>query len=374
MPIFLNHCGVSKMLPASADAARAQIDLQAQKGSLMFQDWVEPLNDFKAGGAMLLGTTPDNVSYVKNTSEGLSLLAAGYPLQPGDEIVSYDLEYPANHYPWKVQEGRGAKLVLIQNRTHAELCGGLIEGPGGFRFEDVESKVTSKTKIIALSHVQFTSGFAFDLKRMGEFCKSRNIDLIVDCAQSLGSLEIYPEQMNIAAIAASGWKWLMGPVGTGVMYTSPALREKIKIIFAGADLMVQGADYLNHTWNPHTDARKFEYSTHDFVGTSALAASFKSANAFGIKRIQERGRELQAKFLSRIDQEKYKPLLFSSENRSGIISLVPAGRLNAEEVGKQMAVQGIVVAPRAGFVRIAPHYTNTDAEVISAADALNELS
>ncbi|MBL8018362.1 MAG: aminotransferase class V-fold PLP-dependent enzyme [Leptospirales bacterium] len=373
MSIFLNHCGVSRMLPAAAEAASTQIRLQAEKGSLMFQDWVEPLNHFKTQGATLLGTTPDNVSYVRNTSEGLSLLASGYPLQPGDEILSYVHEYPANHYPWKIQEGRGARLVLIQNRSHGELCGGSLAGPGGFRFEDIESKVTDRTRIVALSHVQFTSGFAFELKRVGDFCKARNIDLIVDCAQSLGALEIIPEQMNIAALAASGWKWLMGPVGTGLMYTAPGFRERIKIVFAGADLMVQGMDYLNHTWNPHTDARKFEYSTHDFVGTAALAASMKSANEFGIKRIQEVGRKLRDLFLSRLDQSKYSPLIFAAENQSGIISLVPGGALQADEVGRKLAAQGIVVAPRAGFVRIAPHYTNSEADIVVASDALNAI-
>jgi hypothetical protein len=186
--IFLNHCGVSRMHKSARDAAVAQLDLQAEKGALMFADFRDPVDLFREAGGRLLETSAANVSYVRNTSEGLGLLAAGYPVKPGDEIISYEHEYPANHYPWRLMEKRGAKLVLVPNSSYGRLTGktGIPDGPCGFSMEDLESRITPNTRIIALSHVQFPSGFAADLALLGKICRERGIDLIVDAAQSLG--------------------------------------------------------------------------------------------------------------------------------------------------------------------------------------------
>jgi len=362
------------MLAVSAEAAHHQIQLQADLGALMFQSWTEPRDDLKTNLAALLGTVAPNISYMKNASEGLGLIAAGYPLSKGDQILTYVHEYPANYYPWRLQEARGAELVLIQNVTYSSLCGGKdLEGPCGFRIEEIEKSITPRTRIIALSHVQFTSGFACDLESLAKICRERGIDLVLDCAQSLGSLPIYPDELGVAAICSSGWKWLMGPVGTGIMYTSPAFREKIEIKMAGADLMRQGMDYLDHSWNPHSDGRKFEYSTHDFIGCAALAASCAAASAIGIETIARKIQSLHAVFLENLDRSHFHPLVFSEKNRSGILSLRPVS-MNAEAVGKSMAAEGFVVSPRAGFVRVAPHYTNDREQMIQAAYAMNRIA
>jgi selenocysteine lyase/cysteine desulfurase len=373
--IFLNHCGISRMLPAAATAAMHQISLQAEKGALMFRGWTDPVLGVKAHAARLLDTESTNISYVKHTSEGLGLISAGYPFEPGDEIISYVHEYPSNHYPWRLAEKRGAKLILVPNRTFGELANspGFPQTPCGFSLEDLENRITSRTRIIAVSHVQFPSGFACDIAKLGEIAKKRNIDLILDCAQSLGAMPIYPEKMNIAAIASSGWKWLRGPVGTGLLYTSAAFRDKISVVMAGADLMKQGMDYLDHAWNPYSDARKFEYSTHDFSGSAAISVCLEAAVAEGIESIFGKIQNLHSAFLDALDQKKMMPLLYARENRSGILSLIPANGKTADENAAVLADQGIVVSPRHGFIRIAPHHDNSVEDVVQAARALSAV-
>lgn len=360
------------MHSAARDAAAAQLNLQAEKGALMFQNFTDPVDDCRAAAARLLGTTAANMSYVRNTSEGLGLIAMGYPIVPGDEIISYVHEYPANHYPWRLMEMRGAKLVLVQNRSYKELTGksGVPDGPCGFSLEDIEKQITPRTRIIAVSHVQFPSGFAADLALLGRICRERGIDLLIDAAQSLGSLHLRPEELGVQALASSGWKWLMGPVGTGILYTEQKFREKIEITMAGADLMQQGMDYLNHNWNPFLDGRKFQYSTHDFSGPAALAVMMNAAADRGTANVQALIFELQDAFLEALDQDRFKPLLFSGANRSGILSLVPV-KGDADQIARDLTAKGIVVSPRAGFIRIGAQYVNTKEEMKTAADALN---
>ncbi len=135
---------------------------------------------------------------------------------------------------------------------------------------ELEKKVSPKTRIIALSHVQFTSGYTADLQKLGSFCKERNIDLVIDGAQSVGCLPLYPEECNVAAVAVSSWKWLMGPFGAGLLYTSAEFRKKIEVTMVGSSSMQQGLEYLDHSWNPHVDGRKFEYSTLSWEHLAAL--------------------------------------------------------------------------------------------------------
>src|SRR5207302_970015 len=156
-------------------------------------------------------------------------------------------------------ERRGVKLVLLPDR---DITGRAPAGrPVAWTMEDLQQRVTPRTKIVALSHVQFASGFAADLKALADFCRDQDIDLVLDAAQSLGCLPIYPEELGIAAVVSSGWKWLMGPIGTGLMYTSASFRQKLDLVMVGAETMRQGTDYLNHDWNPHASAKCFEYST-----------------------------------------------------------------------------------------------------------------
>jgi len=237
---------------------------------------------------------------------------------------------------------------------------------------DLEEMVTGRTKIVAVSHVQFTSGFAAELATLGDFCHARGIDLVVDAAQSLGCLPVYPEECHVAAIAASGWKWLLGPVGTGLLYTSEAFRAKLGTVMVGADLMMQGSDYLNHSWQPHTTGRRFEYSTSPISLAAALEACVSGPPlTYGPEQIRAEALRLQDLALASLDRSRYTPLVLPDENRSGILSLSCAD--DPEAIVKALVSQGVVCTARAGYLRLAPHFYNADEEVEKALSLLNAV-
>ena len=369
--IFLSHCSVSRLLP---DAARAICKFnmdQSEFGFRMFHAYGNVLDGLHKSASEIMKTKPDNVSFLTNTSEGLNIIANGYPFQNGDSIISFIHEYPSNHYPWALQSRRGVKLDLIQNHIPCDISTELKKDmPCRFSVDDIEKLITKKTRIIALSHVQFTSGFAADLKLIGEICRHNGIDLIVDAAQSLGSMPLYPEAFGIAAIAASGWKWMMGPIGTGLLYTSPEFREKISHTMAGADLMEQGQDYLNHSWSPLEDGRRFEYSTRPLSHAYGLNFALQNILQHSQENIFQELIRLQDIFLAGIDRNKYTPVEFKN-NRSGILSIIP--RIGTENVTAKAAEKNLMVTERGGYLRIAPHFYNTDVEMQSAVEILNSI-
>jgi selenocysteine lyase/cysteine desulfurase len=237
----------------------------------------------------------------------------------------------------------------------------------------LEALVTERTRIVALSHVQFTSGFAADLAGLGAFCRERGIDLVVDVAQSLGCLPVYPEEWGVSAVAASGWKWLLGPLGCGLLYTSAAFREKLTPVVVGADIVTQGLDYLDHTWRPHRDGRLFEYSTcqesYALALTCCLRDLFLAASPEAVRAEVFR---LQDGFLAALDTERFRPVRFLERHRSGILALAPAGD-PPERLEAGLRRSGVVTTVRGGYLRIAPHFYNDDTEMVRAAETLNAL-
>ena len=367
---YLANCGSAPLYGRSAEEIVSFSNARTQTGARPVDAYGRILSSLRGSLGGLTGAAPENFSFMKNTAEAMSLIAGGYPLSEGDEIISYVHEYPSNHYPWLVQQRRGARLVLLDDTDPA---GDLAPGrPRGWSMDDLERATTDRTRLVAVSHVQFTSGYAANLAEVGEFCHQRGIDLVVDVAQSLGALPVRPEEWHVSAMAGSGWKWLLGPVGSGIMYTSPEFRAKLDMVLTGANIVAQGTDYLDHTWNLLEDGRRFEYSTVQLSYAAALGRSVSDLFCkYAPQDVRDEIFRLQDVFLSRVDTKRYRPVLFAPEHRSGILAIVTEGDL--AEIVTALAAGGICVSARGGYLRIAPHFYNDDDEMIRAADALNSL-
>jgi selenocysteine lyase/cysteine desulfurase len=370
MKDFFSHCAISPLTPAGLQASKYYLEDQAAHGMTNFMGYyLESQEAFKKTFGRLLKTSTDNLAYVKNTSEALSMIANGYRFNPGDEVVSFIHEYPANHYPWRILERKGVRLKLIPNRpfNHPNTQ----DKVGYFTVDDVEKLITSKTRMVALSHVQFTSGFAIDLAEIGKLCRSYGIDLIIDAAQSMGCLPLYPEEFGISAIAAAGWKWLMGPFGSGVFYTSPSLREKLDPVLIGAETMEQGFEYLNHEWTPHQTAKRFEYSSSSVALSAGLRASVESVHLSqpSMESIRDQVIDLQNHFLKYLNHSHIVPLIHEASHRSGILSLAVA---DPKDLVQYLAKNEIICTPRNGFVRIAPFVHQTNQQMEHLAEIINQ--
>lgn len=366
--VFLSHCGIAPLY-GPALARQNEIALEhSRTGALVFSKYDAILDRLRQASAELLCTSPDNLAFVKNTTEGIALIANGYPFEPGDQVISYVHEYPANHYPWKRQEQRGVELVLLPDR---DITGNAPPGrPVAWTMRDLEERVTPRTRIVALSHVQFASGFTADLEVLANLCASRGIDLVLDAAQSLGALPIDVEKLKIAAVVSSGWKWLIGPIGCGLLHTSPALRQKLELTMVGAESMQQGTDYLDHTWNPFASAKVFEYSTSPITLAAALECCVRELPLrYGVQAIAAEIARLQDIFLAALDRDRFRPVFAPGQQRSTIVSLIAPGDANI--VRKALLRENVICTERGGYLRIAPHCYNTEEEMERAARLLN---
>jgi len=367
--IFLAHCSISPVYSGAEKSMISFVEKMSRSGIAALPEFFPLMNEFRQNVGKLLKTSSANISYVHNTAEALCMIANGYPFSPGDQIISYIHEYPSNHYPWVLQKKRDVELVLLSDAVTSEEYQD-IQKPRGWSMEELASKVTDQTRVVAISHVQFTSGYAADLEELGAFCQERNIDLIVDCAQSLGCLPVYPEKYKISAVAASCWKWLLGPMGSGLLFTSEEFRDKIGQTMAGPGTMMQGLNYLDHSWSPHRDGRKFEYSTLPWDHVAAMNTVVKEVFLkYPMEEIRDEVFRLQDLLLAELDREKLKILIFGAKNRSGIIAAEPIR--DCREIVNELGKKGVVISAPVGYLRFAPHFYNDDKQIVDALAKVN---
>lgn len=346
--IHLNHCGVSALNPRAVVAI--------QEGAQDFSDWHEPFS--LAGGAVvrvreaaahLLRVRPETVAFIPNSAHGLNVIAHGLRLKEGDEIISYHSEYPSNHFPWAAQRRRGVRFVTFEGRTE-EGCA------HSFSVDDVVAALTPKTKVLAVSHVQFTSGFKADLAALGQLCRERGIWFVVDAAQSVGAVPLHPEAVGADAVVASGWKWLRGPIGSGFLYVSKRIQDALDDVWVGPDMMAQGEDYLNHSWQPLPDARRFHFSTLPVFSTVGFAAVLEEhQRAGGDEVVWRELQERQRYFLEGLSRLGLQPISLPEGRRGGILSFSPSGGA-FDGIVEQLGKRRVVCSSRGGYLRFAPHF------------------
>jgi cysteine desulfurase/selenocysteine lyase len=224
---FFNHAGVSPLPKVAGEAMRAYT-VQAQDGAYLGSTWYADIEKLRQSTATLMNADRDEVAFVKNTSEGISIVAQGIDWQWGDKIVSTNVEYPANVYPWMEQvRSHGVKLEQVPEEDDGH----------GRRFVSVEKIIEAardpKCRLIALSHVEYASGQRLDLAPIGKFCRENGKLCSVDAIQSLGVLPIDVKAMNIDYLSADGHKWLLGPEGAGIFYCRRELIERTRPVLIG---------------------------------------------------------------------------------------------------------------------------------------------
>jgi selenocysteine lyase/cysteine desulfurase len=361
---FFNHAGVSPLPRDATDALRIYA-AQAEAGAYLGAAWYADIEKLRQESAALLHCHRDEIAFVKNTSEGISIVASGIDWQWGDRIVTSNVEYPANVYPWmEVSRNRGVKLVMVEEE----------DGPEGTRHIPIEKVLKAaaepRTRLVTLSHVEFASGQRHDLARIGQFCSERNILFCVDAIQSLGVLPVNVSDMFIDFLSADGHKWLLGPEGAGVFYCRRGLIEHIRPLMVGWMNVVDAQNFGNYEYTLRPDAGRFECGSHNVGGLLALRASLQLIQAVGIDQISLRVKALGDLLIAGLKKKGYRvisPRL--GESWSGIVSFA-SPTISHEKIFQELRTKRIEIALREGRLRCSPHFYNTEAQVQQLLDAL----
>lgn len=311
-----------------------------------------------------LGVSAQEICYTRNTTEGLSLVAEGFPWQSGDSVVVPADEYPTNLHPWRHLGSRGVSVREV------EAAGNRIP------LERVEAAIDSRTRMVSISQVQYGTGFRADLAELGKLCERRGLFLMVDAIQGLGPFSLRPKDLGVHGVACGGSKWLMGPQGIGFLYLDAAWRDRVRPTSVGWH-SVEEPFRFRHEFPPLVaSSKRYEGGTINPGLVSALGHSvafLRQANpGQWLHRIRSLT-DLIIRELESLDLEIVSPR--EEGAWSGIVAARIPG-LAAEgypEVLKRLRDCGVTANYRMGNLRFSPHGYNNEGDIDRMREALRAV-
>ncbi len=354
--IYLNHAAVAPLPLRSGDAVKAFVDEYVHLGTKNYLAWADHADQLHTDLAKFINATPDEIALLKNTSEGISVVAMGFPWEPGDTVLSSDEEFPSNRIPWQALANKGVNFKEIRLRQ-----------PGKSPEQALIDAMDDSTRMLAISAVQYGSGLRLDLEILGKACKKRNIAFCVDAIQMLGAFPVDVEAANIDFMMADSHKWLLGPEGIALFYCRKDSQSMINLFQYGWHMVDNYGDFNDTNWMPADSARRFESGTPNILGIQAFAASLSLINEIGIENIEHRILHHTQYMHEIIDKSDNLEAIYTdnASMMSGIVTFrhktCPASRLF-----RYLREQDIMCAERGGGVRFSPHVYNTDKEIASA--------
>jgi selenocysteine lyase/cysteine desulfurase len=357
--IFFDHARVAPLPRRVEKAACAFVKDASENGTVNYADWLSRADRVREQFARLIHAENDEVAFVKNTTEGISMVANGLDWKAGDNVVIPDVEFPSNVYPWMNLQRLGVETRFVR----------AIDGR--VLFDDIVSRVDARTRIISVSSVEFSSGFRNDLNKIGAFCRERNILFFVDAIQSLGVLPMDVKGDCIDFLAADGHKWLLSVEGLGGFYISRRVMDRVRPVTVGWSSVVGYDDFMNYDFTLRPGARRFEEGSANALSIHAFGAALSLFEEIGIETIESRVMELGVQILAGLKRRKIK--IFSSvqkEERSGIVSFVLDA--DPDKFSAFMESGGVTLTVRGRLARLSPHFYNTSHEVERFFELLDE--
>jgi len=352
--IYLNHAAVSPLSRRAADAMKNLADDCLNFGSLHYDQWLAAYEGVRVAAARLIGSKATEIALVKNTSEGIATVAIGLDWRPGDRIVAFREEFPANYFPWKRLEEKGVAVTWLSV---------------GDPLDRIDA-ATRGARLLSISFVQFLSGYRAPIQAIGEICHRNRCIYMVDAIQGLGVFPLHVRNSHIDALAADGHKWLMGTEGCGLLYISEALQEQCDPVEFGWTNVAGYNDYASRSLDLRPDAGRYECGTLNTIGCFGLRAALELILEVDPGEIAPIVQNLGDRIADGVKSRGYELLgTRSAETGAGIVSFRKPG-LEAADIVRRLSTAGITAAPRAGWVRTSPHFYISPSDIDQFLEAL----
>jgi cysteine desulfurase/selenocysteine lyase len=343
---YLDHASMGPLSRPVIEAQRAFLDVHAELGSEAGPRFRQAREQLRGSMAAFIGADPDEIALTKNTPEGLCIVAGGLGWRAGDSVVTTDLEFPANMYPWLNLREKGVEVRIVPS------VGGRLPT------EHLIEAVDASTRLLAISFVQFSTGFRCDLAALAEFCRPRGVYLVTDAIQAAGALPIDVRELGVDFLACASHKWLLGPFAMGWFYCRKELLDRLTPVEVGQASVVERDSYLDYGLEFHPNAARFECGVVNLEGVSGLQASLDLMSSIGRETIYERIMALNDMLVEGLAARGYQVVSSQCEQeRSGIVSFRNE-RHDSAMVRERLHQADVIVSLREGMVRASPHFYN----------------
>jgi cysteine desulfurase / selenocysteine lyase len=358
--VYLNSAAVAPLPTVAVEAVGAQLRDVSMNGSANYVHWIHTKQRARELIAEMLRVRADQIAFMRNTSDGFSAVANGLDWAEGDNIVSFEREFPANFYPWRMIRDRfGVELRLCHERE------------GRIDLNEFLALIDANTRLVAVSAVQFASGFRADLERIGREARWHRSLLAVDIIQGFGAMPFDLPAQFVDIAAGASHKWLCAPEGCGILYLSDRARERIDPATVGWISVESPWDFdrREQPWKPN--ALAWESGTGASSLFYGLEQSLKLLHGVGAENI-ENYLETLSDYLCELLRAKNYRLVSSRAKgeKSQIVCFLPKVGQTANELAERLQNENVIVSPRGERVRVAPHFFNNVEDLEKLAKAL----
>ena len=350
---YLNSAAVAPISTLAIDAVMAQMKDVSENGSLNYNDWVETKNRTRKLIAKMLCVESEQIAFMRNTSDGFASVANGLAWEKGDNIVTFEHEFPANFYSWRrIRDKFGVDLRLCSEKN------------GRIDLDEFIGLIDENTKLVSISAVQFSSGFRADVEKIGR--EARKVDALfaVDIIQAFGTTPFDLPSQFVDIASSASHKWLCSPEGCGMLYLSDRARERIEPTLVGWISVKDPWDFDDYEQKFKPNALAWESGTGTASLFYGLEQNLLLLDKIGTKNIENHLENLTDYLCENLPLERYE-LVSSREKgeKSQIVSLKNKKGLSSEEVFGKLEEKNIIISARGDKIRIAPHFFNNQKDI-----------
>src|SRR3569832_1213761 len=358
--IYLNHAAVSPWPRRTAEAVKRFAEENLHQGGRDYPRWLETEIRLREQCRSLLNApSADDIALLKNTSEALSVVAHGLTWQAGDNVVISDQEFPSNRIVWQSLQDQGVETRCV------DLSRGATPEPA------LGACMDERTRLLAISSVQYASGLWLDLAQLGAYCRARGVLFCIDAIQSLGALPLDVQACGADFAMADGHIWLLGPVGCAEFYARAEARDRLRLRQYGWHMVAHPLDVSRHDWQPAASARRFECGSPNMLGIHALSASLALLAEVGMETVAGRVLENSAWLMEALSELPGVEILTPRQpgRYAGIVSFRHR-RIDAADLHHHLLARNVICAQRGDGVRFSPHFHTTGTQLATAVAAV----
>jgi len=359
--VYLDHASVAPLMKPAADAMTAWIRNVSDHGAGDWSVWRAKVESARNAAASLLGADETEIGLIRNTTEGVNIVAGGFPWQPGDNMVTFADEFPSNLFAWHALADRGVEVRQVPTIDQR------------FEPQQLRDACDRRTRVIAVSWVGYATGWRNDLQQIAEIAHQHDALLFVDAIQGLGVLPLDVRECAVDFLAADGHKWLLGPEGAGIFYARHSALDRIRASGLGWNSVVQAGDFSNTELNLKPGGARFEGGSYNMAGMAGLEACLNYLNGIGVDRLSRRLQEVVGRvhdILERLGCLVASPR--DARSWSGIVAFQVPGR-TPRDVYQSCRNAGVLVNCRGGRVRLSPHVYTNETDLLALQDRLQRL-
>lgn len=346
---FFDHAAVAPLPQVTVDALAAWCTDMSLRTEQNWGRWDQAVEQTRTAAAALLGADRSEVALIPNTTWGINLVAEAFPWQHGDNVVTLASEFPSNLFPWLNLARRGVEARVLPTDC------------GRIDLAEIHAACDARTRIVAVSWVDFATGWRHDLDALADVTHQAGALLLVDAIQGLGVFPLDLRQTPIDFLVADGHKWLLGPEGAGLLFLRAVHLARLAPLGVGWHSVRHTGDYTAVPFDLKASADRYEGGTPNTGGFVALGASLALLGSYGPERIGPRVIEFTDLACERLLSLGAQIATHRvGEHRSGIVAFDLPGRDLKRLRGRALAV-GVALSYRVGRLRISPHaYNDTD--------------